>query len=64
MTAVEALLHVRMFELAALIACFFWIAWSPVSKLRTARLWVFLGFLVINLTAIVVAVGWGKVTLW
>lgn len=64
MTAMSILLFLRLLELAILIGCFWWITWSPPSRLRTQRLVMFTVFLLINSAAIVVATGGAKVALW
>lgn len=65
MTPVEALLHLRMLEIALLLGCFYWILfYQPHGRVRTIRLWLTAVFGVINLAAVVVATSWAGVTLW
>lgn len=65
MQPVEALLHLRMLEVAVMIGAVWWVIFStPPSSYRTKRLAIAAVLLAINIAAIVVAVGWAKVTLW
>ena len=65
MQAVDVLLHLRMLEVAVMLGAIWWVIFStPPSNYRAKRLAVAAVLLLINITAIVVAVGWAKVTIW
>jgi hypothetical protein len=54
-----------MLEVAVMLGAIWWVIFStPPSNYRAKRLAVAAVLLLINITAIVVAVGWAKVTIW
>ena len=65
MTPLHALLLLRVVELVFMTGCFAWLVWCfPPSRLRSIRLALATVLILLNLLAIIVAVGWAKVTLW
>lgn len=65
MTPLHALLLLRLIELVFMTGCFVWLVWwFPPSQLRVIRLSLATFLILLNLAAIIVAVGWAKVTLW
>jgi len=65
MTPVHVLLYLRLFEICFLGAIYFWLThWFAPSRLRSVRLTLLGALLMVNLTAVVVAVSWAQVTLW
>lgn len=65
MTGGQALLALRLVEIVFMTGCFAWLVWGfPPSRLRNIRLSLALFLIVLNLTAIIVAVAVLKVRLW
>lgn len=60
----KLLLALRLLELAMILIYAGWVAHTPPSDLRKIRMTATWALIVLNLTVIVLAVGWAKVTLW
>ncbi len=64
MTGGQTLLLLRLAELAYMMIALWWILHSPPSRLRTLRLYACWSLVGLNITAILVATFWLKITLW
>lgn len=64
MTPYQALFLLRLLELALMLVYAGWVATTPPSELRRIRGAVTWLLIFMNLAAVVMAVGWAKVTLW